>query len=359
MLTRYYKYELFQQELDRIVRKESSPFSLKTIGYSVLKKPIYLLQAGSGSIKVFMWSQMHGNESTTTRALLDLIDQDDFKPLLDKIELYIIPILNPDGAENWTRENANKVDLNRNAVLKDQPETMVFFEQLELIKPDMAFNLHGQRTIFGTEDGSKPCQLSFLAPASNHEKSFNPARLKAVKVINSIYSQLQPDLNTAICRYSDDFNENCFGDYLTSRNIPTVLFEAGHAGLDYHRDEITSIIKKAILTALQSLYEKENKSDNQLVESYLSIPQISKTFCDIVLRYEQDDKTVFTSLMYKEVLEEGRLILLPRVNDINPETVRNAHRIMDVDGQLPEDLKIDENNIVKSEVLGIKNLIII
>ena len=44
-----------------------------TVGYTVQNRPIDLLKIGSGDYQVLMWSQMHGNESTTTKALLDFI----------------------------------------------------------------------------------------------------------------------------------------------------------------------------------------------------------------------------------------------------------------------------------------------
>ena len=44
-----------------------------TVGYTVQNRPINLLKIGSGDYHVLMWSQMHGNESTTTKALLDFI----------------------------------------------------------------------------------------------------------------------------------------------------------------------------------------------------------------------------------------------------------------------------------------------
>jgi hypothetical protein len=45
-----------------------------TIGKSVLGKPIYKLEFGAGKTKILMWSQMHGNESTTTKGLFDYIN---------------------------------------------------------------------------------------------------------------------------------------------------------------------------------------------------------------------------------------------------------------------------------------------
>ena len=45
----------------------------KTIGYSVQKRPISMVSIGNGKSKILLWSQMHGNESTTTKALFDFI----------------------------------------------------------------------------------------------------------------------------------------------------------------------------------------------------------------------------------------------------------------------------------------------
>ena len=39
------------------------------VGKSVKGLPIHQLQLGSGSLKILMCSQMHGNETTTTKAL--------------------------------------------------------------------------------------------------------------------------------------------------------------------------------------------------------------------------------------------------------------------------------------------------
>ena len=44
------------------------------IGTSYLNKPIYKMSLGKGSIKILAWSQMHGNESNSTHAMLDLLE---------------------------------------------------------------------------------------------------------------------------------------------------------------------------------------------------------------------------------------------------------------------------------------------
>ena len=99
---------------------------------------------------------MHGNESTTTKGLFDLLNsfyQKDsearLRDCLKTVALLFIPMLNPDGAARYTRENVNKVDLNRDAHEMQEPESQVLRNAFEDFKPDFCFNLHDQRTIFG------------------------------------------------------------------------------------------------------------------------------------------------------------------------------------------------------------------
>src|SRR5690606_13406057 len=115
---------------------------------------------------IMLWSQMHGNETTTTKALFDVLNT--FKTqnsILDACTILIIPILNPDGAEVYTRLNANNVDLNRDAQNLSQPESRVLRDCFNRFKPNFCFNLHGQRTIFSVDNTSQSATVSFLSPA--------------------------------------------------------------------------------------------------------------------------------------------------------------------------------------------------
>ena len=122
------------------------------VGQSVLGKPIYQLVLGSGKTKIFMWSQMHGNESTTTKALFDFINflqanTKESEAILNAFTFCLLPMLNPDGAQLYTRENANGIDLNRDAQDLSQPESKVLRQVFENFQPDFCYNLHDQRTI--------------------------------------------------------------------------------------------------------------------------------------------------------------------------------------------------------------------
>ena len=140
-----------------------------------------------------MWSQMHGNETTTTKALVDFIPwllEANQASLLTTFSFFIIPQLNPDGAKVYTRENANGIDLNRDAQKQTEPESKALSTQYRKIQPDFALNLHGQRTIYGAGKQGNAASLSFLAPAADNERSLTPARERAMKAIAAIYRAL-------------------------------------------------------------------------------------------------------------------------------------------------------------------------
>lgn len=60
-------------DLKKIKSKFDRFYQFEKIGESVEERKIYQIKIGSGPIKILAWSQMHGNESTTTKAIFDLI----------------------------------------------------------------------------------------------------------------------------------------------------------------------------------------------------------------------------------------------------------------------------------------------
>ena len=94
--------------------------NVKEAGRSNAGREIYQVQWGKGPLKVFLWSQMHGDEPTHTAVMLDLFSyllQTSAKPqaaeVLSGCTLLFIPMLNPDGAEAVIRYNAQGIDINR------------------------------------------------------------------------------------------------------------------------------------------------------------------------------------------------------------------------------------------------------
>ena len=303
---RYLTLEL----IEPLLQKLNANNELRILGKSVLGKPIYSYQIGNGNTRILLWSQMHGNESTTTKALFDFLnvlksDTALAKQYLDSFTFFIIPILNPDGATLYTRENANKVDLNRDSQDLTQPESRVLREAFESFKPNYCFNLHDQRTIFGVSDTGKPATLSFLAPSYNEERDINESRLKAINLIVTINEGLQVYLPNQIGRFDDSFNINCIGDTFQFLGVPTILFEAGHFQGDYQREETRKYVFIAYILSFTSLCENVIVSNG--IDKYLNIPQNKVVFYDFIyknikINYDGIEKNTNFASQYKEEL---------------------------------------------------------
>lgn len=318
---------------------------ISTIGYSVEKRPIYSLEYGQGPIKILLWSQMHGNESTTTKALFDcfnLFETNNAIPnsILESCTLYVIPILNPDGAERYTRINANEVDLNRDAQDLSQPESKVLRAAYDSFQPDYCFNLHGQRTIFGAGESGVSATLSFLAPSQDDERSLTVNRKAAMTVISEICGLLQTELPSGIGRYDDGFNLNCVGDTFQNFGVPTILYEAGHYPNDYNREEVRRLIFIAILKGLDVISKGVDVSE---FDDYFKIPENSKSFYDVIIRNarlsENDSGLVDIAIQYKEVLKVNRMVLKPRVEIISKLEQFYGHKEIDAEGSLVRNIE--------------------
>jgi len=124
--------DFLQKQIDLIADKSPGLFEIQLLGHSVEGRPIRIVSIGNGDVDVLMWSQMHGNESTATRSIVDLLSfiaentkQEMVNSLLQDLRIHFIPMLNPDGASRWTRENAIGIDLNRDALRLIAPESQI------------------------------------------------------------------------------------------------------------------------------------------------------------------------------------------------------------------------------------------
>ncbi|MBL7560287.1 peptidase M14 [Olleya sp. YSTF-M6] len=318
------------KDLTPLMDKLSDVFTIDCIGQSVLSKNIYSITLGKGPKKILMWSQMHGNESTTTKACFDLLNtlyDGQLISILDKCTIKIIPMLNPDGSEAYTRLNANQVDLNRDAQALTQPESQVLQDCYTAFKPDFCLNLHGQRTLFSAGQTNNIATLSFLSPAADVDRSLTLARKQAMEIINAINQTLQLDLPDQIGRYDDGFNINCVGDTFQNLNTPTVLFEAGHYKDDYEREEVRRFVYKSLVVTLNYIANHDVTGDNY--QDYFKIPENGKLFYDIIIKNAQFDNGVFDiGINYQERLVDKQLKFIPKIIAIEDLSDFHAHKVL-------------------------------
>ena len=272
---------------------------------------------------------MHGNESTTTKALFDLFnflqaESDQAKAILDACTLCVIPILNPDGARKYTRINANEVDLNRDAQALTQPESKVLRAVFDGFKPDFCYNLHGQRTIFSAGNTNKSAVVSFLSPSQDEACSLTPNRLVAMEIIAEMNSYLQTLIPSQVGIYDDAFNINCVGDTFQSLGVPTILFEAGHYPNDYSRESTRELIFLSYIRSLNYISTNEVLGENG---AYSRIPMNEKLFFDIILRNTLHNNEVCdVAVQYQEILEGEKVKFLPKIEKIGDLSSFYGHR---------------------------------
>jgi len=94
--------------------------------------------------RVLYYAQQHGDEVAGKDALLTLIRDIAAKPALlpEDVDLYLMPMLNPDGAEAHRRFNGAGADLNRDHLLLAQPETRALHRVARRIRPHLAVDSH-------------------------------------------------------------------------------------------------------------------------------------------------------------------------------------------------------------------------
>lgn len=100
----------------------------KTIGYSVLGKPLHAVTVGSGFKKVFYSASYHANEWITTPVLMKFIEEVanayvtnssllgySIRDLLSKVTIHLCPMVNPDGVDLVTGTLPKNSSAYRNA----------------------------------------------------------------------------------------------------------------------------------------------------------------------------------------------------------------------------------------------------
>jgi hypothetical protein len=275
------------KHISPLLEKLSSTLEVNQIGVSENNVPIHSVKFGTGSKRILIWTQMHGNESTGTKALFDFFNcaanpsETAFKTILKECTILCIPMLNPDGSLNYTRVNENNVDLNRDAVERKATESKLLRKVLESFNPKFSFNLHDQRTIFGVEGTNNPATISFLAPSEEETRALTQGRKETMNIIVAMNSLLQQIIPNHIGRYTDEFYPTATGDNFQKLGYNTILIEAGHSPEDYDREEARRFNFYALV---QGIYHIATANEFNEYETYFDIPNNQKNFFDVIVK---------------------------------------------------------------------------
>jgi len=265
-------------------------FKVDKAGESVQKRSINLIKFGHGKTKVFLWSQMHGNESTATMALFDIFNfigaydgfNDVRKRLSENLSIYFMPMVNPDGAEVFERRNSLEIDLNRDASAQQSPESKILKDTFDNLKSDFGFNLHDQNILYSAGHTFKSAALSFLAPPIDYEKTIDATRSNSMKLIGLLFESLSSFIPGHIAKYKDDFEPRAFGDNFQKSGTSTILIESGGWKDDHEKQFIRKLNYTAIITALYSIAVKSYVKEK--LDVYNSIPFNEEDLMDLIIR---------------------------------------------------------------------------
>lgn len=150
------KYEDMVEEIEKIQNLNLVSLSIEVseIGESVEGKPLYLLKIrdrrSKDNLEILVISQQHGNEPAGTTGIFSLISdlvKDYARPGEKKLDLtgitlLFVPMVNPDGTNYNSRNNANDQNINRDWLKKQEPETVAVFSVFQEYEPEIFIDLH-------------------------------------------------------------------------------------------------------------------------------------------------------------------------------------------------------------------------
>jgi hypothetical protein len=232
---------------------------------------------GHGPTSVLLWSQMHGDESTATMSLADIFafladsSPSELRSLLaEKLTVTFVPMLNPDGAELFRRQNAAGIDINRDAARLATPEGRILKALRDTLRPMFGFNLHDQNARTRAGRNGLQVAIALQAPPTDGGDKYNDVRTRAGQVAARIVRTLRTEIPGRMAHYDDTYNPRAFGDHMQAWGTSTVLIESGALPDDPEKQRLRALNVAAILSSLDAIatgdYAKED------VETYESLP---------------------------------------------------------------------------------------
>jgi beta-lactamase class A len=259
------------------------------IGRSAGGGPLRLVRFGSGPARVLLWSQMHGDETTASRALTDIFhyiarrpDDERVRRWAERLTIAAVPMLNPDGADVHRRRGLHGIDVNRDARALATPEGRALKAVQESFQPHFGFNLHDQNPRSRVGSTSRLAALSLLAPAPDGSATPTATFLRAQRLTAHLARVVSPLVGDHLTRYDDSYNSRAFGDAMQSWGVSTVLIETGSWG----RDEAKHYLRRANFVALVAALDAiaDGRYEDADVALYRGLPQNGRAVNDLIIR---------------------------------------------------------------------------
>jgi hypothetical protein len=338
--------------------RQQKLFIMTPVGRSAEGRTISMLKMGAGKTTVLLWSQMHGDESTATMAIMDMLkffsqepDHVITRSILSKLNLLLLPMLNPDGAERFQRRTAQSIDMNRDALALKTPEARILKETRDTYRPNFGFNLHDQDPRYSVGETRNVSAIALLAPAFDESRSDNNVRVPAKKVAATLAMILHEFIPKNVSKYDDAFEPRAFGDNIQKWGTSTVLIESGGWPGDREKMFIRKLNCVALLTTLHRIAVDQCESVN--ISVYEQLPFNTKYLFDVVVRNVQLKANSMAAAVAVDIginIDEEfnprtrKVELTAKIADIGDLRTHGAFREVDVHGALVDgaEFQIDQ-----------------
>jgi hypothetical protein len=152
-VTSYDSLQAFLKEVGSSINVRIEPLTKSRSGRTlVVAKVSSSKQFGDDphKLRVMLFGQQHGDEHTGKEALLMLLARfasGDLKPLLEKMDVLVVPQMNPDGSELYQRRTIDSLDLNRNHLILTSPEPRALHDLFYQWMPHVTMDVHEYGTL--------------------------------------------------------------------------------------------------------------------------------------------------------------------------------------------------------------------
>jgi murein peptide amidase A len=192
------------------------------------------LPEGDGPVAGLLTAAQHGEEADTALLARRLLE----RVAGNQTRWAVVPVLNPDGLLNGTRQNAAGVDLNRNF-----PASTWGSETSRTYPPGIApeARVSPNRTNLsspGTGPGSEPETQAQMALVQRLRPALvvdlhTPLELILVRgrAAREVVERLAAAADLPVHADLDSPCPGAFDDWLTEQDVPALVYEVEHAGL--------------------------------------------------------------------------------------------------------------------------------
>jgi hypothetical protein len=255
-------------------RARDGRMELEVVGHSATYEyPIYAVKFGEADTdnpKIFIQTQIHGDEQLGTEASLDLIQQlamsnhPDIREILDNVTVWFIPMLNPDGAvvfetpqgQSKQRQNLQIWDPAEFGLAEDTPAP--WYYRPDAVSREMGFDVN--RDFHPALDFDISTEYTAgLTPGRSTAPGFYVT--PEARASRAVFEELQPDLFIDHHhRYSNVVSED--DDRLNTLQLIAQVVDQDnvveHNGVEYRVDDESLALSKQVNSLVYQVLQKGN-----------------------------------------------------------------------------------------------------